>query len=307
MRRVLLALVLLAAACGGTPDTEAADAIVSEARQLDLDGRHEDAVARFREALDRGRDSFDVHYGIGRALDLAGEYEDARRHFARAIELAPDALRQQALRMMGIAWTFAGDAGQAEPYFREVFDRRAAAGNFAGAAEVANELGRVHLELGVLDAAERWYRTGHATAAREPGRPASQVDLAALRLAHAEARIAARRGRPDEAQAQVAEVRRILDTGTNADQEVYYPHLVGYVAFHLGDAESAVSALEKADLEDPFVLALLAQAHEALGHQDQALDYYRRTLTSASHGVANAFVRPLARRKIDILTGGSAP
>lgn len=299
MRFVLLALVLLASACGGAADTEAVDAIVREARQLDLDGRHEDAIARFREALERAPDSFDVHYGIGRALDLAGEYEDARRHFARAIELAPDALREQALRMMGIAWTFAGDAARAEPFFQQVFDARLTAGNFAGAAEVANEIGRVHLELGDPDAAERWYRTGHETAARESGRPESQVDLAALRLAHAEARVAARRSRPDEAQAQVAEVRRILDKGTNADQEVYYPHLVGYVAFHLGDPESAVPALENADQEDPFVVALLAQAHEILGHQDRALDYYRLTLDSASHGVANAFVRPLARRKVE--------
>jgi len=180
-----------------------------------------------------------------------------------------------------------------------VFDARMAAGNFAGAAEVANEVGRVHLELGDPDAAGRWYRTGHETAARESGRPESQVDLADLRLAHAEARIAARRGRPDEAQARVAEVRRILDKGANADQEIYYPHLVGYAALHLGDAATAVNSLEKADQEDPFVLALLAQAHEALGHQDQALDYYRRTLTSASHGVANAFVRPLARKKVE--------
>jgi hypothetical protein len=208
--------------------------------------------------------------------------------------------------MMGIAWTFAGDAGQAEPFFKHVFDARVAAGNYAGAAEVANEIGRVHLELGSPEAAQRWYRIGHETSAREAGRPASQVDLADMRLAHAEARIAARRGQPDEARAWTAEVRRILDKGTNADQEVYYPHLVGYVAFHLGDIEAAVAALANADSDDPFVTALLAQAHERLGHGERALEGYRRTLDSASHGVANAFVRPLARRKIENLTAGLA-
>lgn len=77
--------------------------------------------------------------------------------------------------MMGVSHTFIGDAPGAATYFEEVFDRRVAAGNVAGAADVANELGRVYLELGDTERALRWYRTGHETAARQSDRPAALV------------------------------------------------------------------------------------------------------------------------------------
>ena len=42
---------------------------VNGARRLDLDGRHDAAVALYRQVLGRTPDSFDAHYGIARALD----------------------------------------------------------------------------------------------------------------------------------------------------------------------------------------------------------------------------------------------
>src|SRR5690606_11311610 len=133
--------------CAPAPDAAAVEALFAEARRFDADGRHDEAIAVYRRLLAQAPDSFDGHYWIARALDLAGQYDEAREHFARAIELSSESNREQTLRMMGIAWTFVSDAGNASRYFRQVFDRRLAAGNPAGAAEVANELGRVYLEL----------------------------------------------------------------------------------------------------------------------------------------------------------------
>jgi len=294
----LVGLVGATAACGGGQDLPPAGELISQARQLDLNGQQEPAIELFRQALDQDPGSFDGHYGLARALDLAGDYEEARRHFATAIELAPDGAREQALRMMGIAWTFVDDADQAAGYFREVFDRREAAGNLPGAADVANELGRVYLELGRLDDAGEWYRTGYDTAARDDDRPAWQVDLADLRWAHAQARIAARRGLADEAAEQAAVVRALLDKGGNEDQEIQYPYLLGYVAFYLEDYPEAVTQLRNASEDDPFILLLLAEASEALGNEADAREYFRRVLESNSHAVNNAFARPVAREKI---------
>ncbi len=221
-----MTLAAIASTCGGTrqapPADDAASRMIAEARKLDLDGKQSAAIALFRQALARQPDSFDAHYGLGRALDLTGAYDEARQHFARSIELAPESDKEQALRMMGIAWTFAGDAAQASRYFREVFDRRVKERNPAGAAEVANELGRVYLELGDFDNAERWYRTGHEAAGRAADRQPWQVDLADMRWAHAQARIAARRGEAREARRQEAEVKRLLDKGGNDDQRSQY-------------------------------------------------------------------------------------
>jgi tetratricopeptide (TPR) repeat protein len=279
-------------------DQATADSVIAEARRLDLDGQTEAAIVLHARVLEAHPDSHDAHYGIARALDLAGRYEEARTHFARALDLAPDTDREQTLRMMGLSWTFAGQAEEAAPYFREVFDRRVAARNFAAASEVANELGRAYLELGLFDLAEHWYRMGHDTAGREDGRQEWRIDLADMRWAHARARIAARQGAAADARREVALVKQLLDKPGNDDQQVQYPHLVGYVELYLTAPAAAVAALEQADQTDPFVLVLLGQAHEALGDVDRATEYYRQALQSTSHAVNNAIARPIARERL---------
>jgi len=126
----------------------------------------------------------------------------------------------------------------------------------------------------------------------------SQIDLADMRWAHAQARIAARRGRAAEAHRYEAEVKRLLDKGGNDDQRVQLAYLTGYVEYYLEHGRAAIAALEQADQADPFVLVLLAQAHERLGERDVAREYYTKVLTSTSHAVNNAFARPLARQKL---------
>ena len=231
-------------------------------------------------------------------MDLIGSYEEARRHFARAIELGSEGAKDQALRMMGVSYAFTGNAVQAVTYFRQVFDRSVAAGNFVAAADVANELARVHLELGDPGDAYTWYRTGYETAARQRNRPASEVDLANLRWAHAQGRVAARKGNAREAWRQAAIVKRLLDKGTNPDQQSQYPYLLGYIHLYTRELKDAIAALERADQGDPFILVLMAQTHEGLGATAVATDYYKKALDSNSHAVGNAFARRLARQRI---------
>jgi len=277
----------------------AAQSDVARAFRLDNSGHQDEAIALYRQVLARDSRSYDAHYGIARALDLKGDYTEARDHFAKAIELAPDdGSRDQALRMMGVSWTFVADARQAVPFFKRVFDRRLNAGDLSGAAEEANEIGRVLLELGDVNGARQWYRTGFDTAQRVQKQSASDRDLAAVRWAHAQARIAIRRGNRAEAEKQTAVVKALLDKGTNPDQRIQYPHLTGYVAFYAKDYKRAVAELQQADQEDPFILMLTAEAYEHLGDMSRARDYYRKVLASNSHAIANAFARPVARRKL---------
>jgi tetratricopeptide (TPR) repeat protein len=296
----LVGVVCMAASlsgCGGSAPTVPVDDLVREAGARDLAGKQDEAIALFQQALKQAPDSYAAHYGIGRALDLAGRYDEARAHFAKAIDVAQEGNREQALRMMAIAWTFAGNVDEAVRVFQQVFDRRVEANNFGAATEVANEIGRVYLEHGDFDRATQWYRVAHATALRERDLPEWRVDLAQMRLAHAEARIAARRGRERDARAHEAVVKTLLAKGGNDDQRIQYPYLAGYVEFYLGNYRAAISELEQADQKDPFILLLLAQAHEKLDENDRAREYYRRVLDSTSHAVNNAFARPFARAK----------
>ena len=302
MRAFLVISAVCAAAslsaCGSRDSAPSVDDLVRDAGALDLAGKTDEAIRLFQQALDQAPDSYAAHYGIGRALDLAGRYEEARRHFARAIELAAEGNREQAMRMMAIAWTFGGRVDEAARVFEQVFDRRIAASNFGAAAEVANELGRVYLEHGDLDNADHWYEVARTTALRETDMPAWRIDLVEMRWAHAEARLAARRGRASEARQHQASVKALLDKGGNDDQKIQYPYLTGYVSFHLGDMRGAIADLEQADQKDPFILLLLAEAHERVGEAARAREYYTRVMESTSHAVNNAFARPVARTKL---------
>jgi tetratricopeptide (TPR) repeat protein len=53
-------------------------------------GRHEEAVAQYRRALETDPLSMMVHYGLAFALYCQGRYDDAIEHAATAVDLYPD-------------------------------------------------------------------------------------------------------------------------------------------------------------------------------------------------------------------------
>ena len=93
-------------------------------------------------------------------------------------------------------------------------------------------------------------------------------------------------------------MKGLLDKGTNEDQQIQYPYLVGYADLYLKDYQGAIASLQRADQRDPFILNLLAQAYEKSGDPVHAREYYTQVLTSNAHSPNNAFARPLARKKL---------
>jgi tetratricopeptide (TPR) repeat protein len=295
----IISLVLVTVALASAWVVSAQNDVLATALRLDNQGQQDEAIALYRDVLAHDPKSFGAHYGIARALDLKGNYAEAREHFGQAITLAPDnGLRDQALRMMGVSWVFVRDAKRATPFFKQVFDRQLKGGEFAGAAEEANEIGRVLLEFGEVSGSLAWYRSGFETAGRQPNQSARDRDLAALRWAHAQGRIAIRRGDRAEAQRQTAAVKALVDKGPNPDQRIQYPYLAGYVAFYSTDYKGAIAELLQADQQDPFILLLIAEAYGHIGDAANAREYYRKVLGSNSHAVNNAFARPVALEKL---------
>jgi tetratricopeptide (TPR) repeat protein len=272
--------------------------LVKQGRKLNGEGKQDEAIALYRQALVAKPDLYDAHLAMGIALDLKADYAQARQHLDRAIAVAPAASKAQALRTMAMSYAFEGKAADAAKYEQQVFDTRLAASDFTGAAEIANELARVYLESGDVTNARKWYETGHQTALRKSDLKPAEKDLWDFRWEHAQARIAARQGQHDAAQKHVAAAKALLDKGTNPEQTPYFPYLAGYVAFYAKDFRTAAGEFAKANQEDPFILAMLAQAHEGLGDSAKAKDLYRQVLASNGHNPNNAFARPLATKKI---------
>lgn len=280
-----------------------ASKLVKQGEKLNAEGKQAEAIALYQQALQIEPNLFDAQLDMGIALDLQGKYDEAREHFNKAIGLASPDQQQQALRAMAVSYAFESKADQAEKYEKQVFDARAAHEDFSGAGEIADEMGRIALESGDLDNAYKWYQIGYKTALRKPSLEETYKSLWEFRWAHAQARIAARRGQVEEAQKEVAAAKDALDKAKNPQQERFYPYLTGYVAFYLGDHKAAIADLQKADQNDPFILALLGQAYERSGDKDRAMDCYRKVMTFNNHNPANAFARPLARKKLALSPG----
>jgi tetratricopeptide (TPR) repeat protein len=119
-----------------------------------------------------------------------------------------------------------------------------------------------------------------------------------FRWENAQARIAARQGKADEAKQHTSAAKAALEKANNPDQARFYPYLTGYVAFYLKDYKTAITDLQKADQRDPLNLVLLGEAYEKSGEAAKAKEYYRKVLMSNAHNPTNGFARPVAKKKL---------
>lgn len=297
---------LLAACCFAqqpakkeAPTPGSAADLVQRGVKLSEDGKQDEALTLYKQALEKTPNFYPAHLETGAALDLKGEYARAQEHLTKAVEVAPADSKEQALRALAFSYAFQGDAFKAAEPEMQVFNARLAKGDSVGAAGACNELARIYLELGDPDHAYKWYKMGYDTVSRKADLSEADKNLWFFRWESAQARIAARRGNADEAQQHVRAAKVALDKANNPDQMRFYPYLTGYAAFYAGDYKTAISELQKADQGDPFILVLLAQAYEKSGDASQARDYYRKVLEINFHNPTNAFARPLAKKKLE--------
>lgn len=275
-----------------------AQALVKQGQKLNSEGKQDEALKLYQKALEMSPDLYEAHLESGVALDLKGDYGAAREHLKKAIEVAPVDQKNRALRVMAFSYAFERNSDEAEKYEKQVFDAQLAKSDYEAAAGVANELARIMLESGDIEGAANWYKTGFDTAMRKTDMKDTDKSLWAFRWAHAQARIAARRGQRDEAQKQVVAAKAALEKANNPDQAVFFPYLTGYVAFYGGDYKTAIAELGKANPDDPFILLLLAESYEKVGDASRAKEYYGKVMANNGHGPTNAFARPVARKKL---------
>jgi tetratricopeptide (TPR) repeat protein len=249
------------------------------------------------------------------ALDREGRTSEARAIFQRMIDSASrPADKAAAQRAMAMSYAFDGDCANTIKYEQMVIDywktqEQADPQNaFYQEGEMANEAARVCIDADDLDAAEAWYRKGYDLGNKEPEPRTHPKSLWDYRLAHALGRLAARRGDKAEAEKQIAAARRALDSDTAmaAQQERFFPYLVGYVALYTGDLAKAESEFTKAiaikgNDRDPFMHCLLAMTYEKEGKAAQAKEMYQKAYNLATaHNPPAAFVRPFARKKLGL-------
>jgi len=276
---------------------------IRRGQQLTREGKLEEALALYRQESNNAANAAQAQVAAGIVLDLMGRGAEARQHFTKAIEAAatPQA-RASAQRRMAMSYAFENDCQGAVRFAQQVFDYQVSQKNFVQQGEIANEVARVCLEAGDVNTAEKWYKTGYDAGLQEPDIKPARLALWKFRWEHAQGRIAARRNRKEEALKRVAAAKAILDQNPEMakDQMIFFPYLVGYVAFHTGDYNTALTELQRANQDDVFIQVLIAQTYEKLGQAEKAMEFYRKAAQATSHNPNAAYARPLARKKLGI-------
>jgi len=257
----------------------------------------------------RPRENEFIRQGV--QLDLQGKHAEARAAFQKAIDTAPDpAAKANAQRAMAMSWAFEGNCKKTAEYEEMVIDywktqeKDSPDRAFYQQGEMADEAARVCIDHGDLSAAQELYKRGHDLGMKEPGISPARKDLWDYRWAHAQARIAARRGNKAEAGKHVAAAKSILDDMKQKDEQLYeqqsgfLPYLTGYVAYYTGDYQTALEDLQKANQRDGFVLCLLGMTLEKLGDKTRAMETYRKAASINGHNPPAAFARPFAAKKL---------
>jgi tetratricopeptide (TPR) repeat protein len=276
---------------------------IKQGQQLMREGKLDDALALYSQALQTSPNSLPANIAAGSLLDLLGQGEEARQHFGKAIQVAdtPE-LKAIVQRAMAMSYAFEGNCTKTIQYEQQVFNYYGSVKDFFRQGETADEAARVCIDSGDFDTAYHWYELGHETGLKEPDIKPARRDLWEFRWEHAQARIAARRGNQAEAQKHVAAAKAILDKGTNPEQAQFLPYLQGYVAYYTGDYKAALQELLKANQNDAFIQCMIGQTYEKLGDEEKALEYYRKASTAIAHNPAAAYAVPLAKKKLSSLT-----
>jgi len=246
-------------------------------------------------------------------LDIDAKHAAARAIFQKLIDNAPDpSAKAVAQRRMAMSHGFEGHCAETVRYEELVIgywrtrEKEEPQNAYYQEGEMANEAARICIDAGDLTTAERMYRRGSELGLKEPEPKTHPKSLWDYRLAHALARVAARKGDKAEAQKQVAEARKILDSDPTmaANQERFYPYLTGYVAFYTNDLATAQTELTKAlsmqgNSTDPFMTALMGMVHEKMGHASVAKEWFQKAYDLATqHTPPSAFARPFTRAKL---------
>ena len=244
-------------------------------------------------------------------IDAEGRHTEARAMFEALIANAPDpAAKAAAQRRLAMSYGYDGNCAKVIALEEQVIaywvTRRAAEPQNAHyqEGEMANEAARVCIDHGFLDEAERYYKRGTELGNMEPAPRTHPKSLWDFRLAHAMARLAARRGNAAEAQRHIADARRILDSDPEMAkaQEQYFPYLIGYVALFTGDLATAEREFLKTSAampNDPFQVVLLGMTYEKMGQSAKANALYEKAYAaSTGSNPPNVYSRTFTKRTL---------
>ena len=198
------------------------------------------------------------------------------------------------MNALAVSYAFEGNAKESASFYQKTFDKRWPSRTLAPRRGRRMRSGACTSKPATSPTRAAGTRPATSRRAGKRTRPPPSSTLWEFRWLHAQGRICARAGQPDDAHKAVSAARALLDrTPSLKDETPSWHYLAGYVDLYAKNYANADRAsCNRRTADDPFVLSLLARAYEGAGKADQARETWaRRCWSSNGHSLQNAFAQ----------------
>jgi len=261
-------------------------------------GRFDESIAQYRNALSIDPHFLGSHFGIASALIFQGKHDQALAE-AQKMERAArnDGDRRFAMFTRTLAYVDQGKTDRALGEMQKQYDLGAKVGDTAAMAGDLVQMGDIQLNAGKADAAGKRYQ--QALDLGEKSSLSSEVkEDARLGHRHSMGRVALKKNDLARARSEAAAYL----AGATAKQNpgrIHQAHaLAGGIALKEKNFEQAITHLEQADQQDPYVLYKLGLAYEGKGDAERAGEMFKQAAESYTLPTLNyVFIRAKAKGK----------
>jgi tetratricopeptide (TPR) repeat protein len=269
----------------------------SYAELLMKTGRFDESIGQYRKALSIDSHFNTAHVGIAGNLMYQGKHDAAAAETQKLREAArDDGDRRLAMQTRAIVYVDQGRTTQAMREMEQLYSMDARLGDTVAMNNEAVQMGDILLEAGQPDKAARQYQ--RALALVEKSSLSAEIkELTRLADQYNLARVALAKGDVAGAKTHAEQYR----TGVEPTQDVgrirTAHELAGMIALREQDYDGAVTHLDQADQQDPYVLYTLATAYRKKGDAGKAKELAKQAAgTNSLPTLRYAFVRSKAMK-----------
>jgi tetratricopeptide (TPR) repeat protein len=254
-------------------------------------GKFQDSIGQYEKALEINPNFTSSYIGMAHDWIFLGDFEKARAALTRALFIAPnDSERRQVLLWIAISYMYEGNLDRA---LAELDRRGEIARRGHDLLTVAGDLnlcGRVLAEYGRGAEAQAKFDEGLAAAESGWATPEVKENFRRAYIAGL-TRVALARGDLDTAATEAGRYSEAAQRDQVPGQLRQAHQLLGLVALARSDWDTAIAALSRADLGDPYTLYHLARAYLGKGDRVQGLATLERAANFNGLAFGYAFVR----------------
>lgn len=257
-------------------------------------GRHDKAIAHYREAVNLDPKFNFSQLKIGTSHIFLGKYDQAREAFRRAEGMVPDPYFDSGTRrMVARSYVYEGNLKKALEQYQEALDHPDIRNIESARIEVLREMSRIQIEADDLKSAE----TSLSRIANEVGVSdlnSAQKQRVLNQVLYHRTMITALEGDFTKAGEMADDYKHRMEAYTVPAAARSYYDLLGYVYFQKGDFNNALAMLEQGDMENPYTLYLMGVSQSNMNNRAEARTLFQKVSDLNEDSIEYAMVRSKA-------------